>query len=85
MQNNERGLKPYNDYFKLFEFSAKWDPIPTMLTQNHTLIVKGFMGQTTSFKKKLIKSDVVVMGENRSNHLMSGGQTVSCILGSSDR
>jgi len=64
-QANERGLTQATDYFTLFQFSAKWDPIPTMLTQNHEKIVKGFMGQTTSFKKRLIKSEVVVMGENR--------------------
>jgi len=63
-QDYERGLKETNDYFTLFEFSAKWDPIPTMLTQNHTRIIKGFMGQTTGFKKELVKPDVVVMGEN---------------------
>ncbi|MEE2876784.1 MAG: asparagine synthetase B [Candidatus Neomarinimicrobiota bacterium] len=51
------------DYFTLFEFSAKYDPIPTMLTQNHVGIVKGFMGQTTGFKRSLIKSHVLVMGE----------------------
>lgn len=61
----ERGLNENNDFFNLFTFSAKWDPIPTMLTQNHTRIVKGFMGQTTGFKKKLIKSDVIIMGENK--------------------
>ena len=55
-----------NDYFALFQFSAKWDPIPTMLTQNHTALIKNFMGQTTSFKKSLIKSDVVIMAENKS-------------------
>ncbi len=66
MQNNERGLKPYNDYFKLFEFSAKWDPIPTMLTQNHVHVIKGFMGQTTSYRKSLVKSDVVILGETKS-------------------
>jgi hypothetical protein len=65
-QANERGLSQENDYFTLFQFSAKWDPIPTMLTQNHQEIIKGFMGQTTAFKKRLIKSDVVIMGENRS-------------------
>ncbi len=65
-QQAERGLREANDYFTLFEFSAKWDPIPTMLTQNHTKIVKGFMGQTTSFKKRLIKADVTIMGENKS-------------------
>jgi len=62
----ERGLRQDNDYFNLFQFSAKWDPIPSMLTQNHTQVVKGFYGQTTGFKKKLIKSDVVIMGENSS-------------------
>ena len=50
---NTRGLSQENDYFSLFEFSAKWDPVPTMLTQNHERIVKGFMGQTTAFKKQL--------------------------------
>ncbi len=53
-----------NDYFTLFEFSAKWDPVPTMLTQNHTQVVKGFMGQTTAFRKSKIKSDVIIMGQN---------------------
>jgi hypothetical protein len=63
-QPNERGLRQDNDYFSIFEFSAKWDPIPTMLTQNHTRVIQGFFGQTTGFKKQLIKPDVVVMGEN---------------------
>ena len=58
-----RGLTQNNDYFTLFEFSAKWDPIPTMLTQNHKKILKGFMGQTTAYKNRLVKSDVVIMGE----------------------
>lgn len=62
----ERGLREENDYFNLFEFSAKWDPIPTMLTQNHTRVIKGFYGQTTGYKKNLIKADVVIMGENKS-------------------
>lgn len=62
---SSRGLSQDNDYFNLFEFSAKWDPIPTMLTQNHERIVKGFMGQTTAFKKPLIRPDVVVLGENK--------------------
>jgi len=53
------------DYFTLFDFSAKWDPIPTMLTQNHTKTVKGFMGQTTAFKKDYIKSSVLILGENK--------------------
>lgn len=54
-----------NDFFTLFEFSAKWDPVPTMLTQNHTRVIKGFMGQTTAFRKPLLKSDVLIMGENK--------------------
>jgi hypothetical protein len=53
------------DFFTLFDFSAKWDPIPTMLTQNHTKTIKGFMGQTTDFKKTLIRQDVLVMGESK--------------------
>ncbi|MDX2306331.1 MAG: asparagine synthetase B [Microscillaceae bacterium] len=64
-QQFERGLRENNDFFSLFTFSAKWDPIPTMLTQCHTNMIKGFMGQTTAFKKSLIKSDVVVMGETK--------------------
>ncbi|WP_339816077.1 asparagine synthetase B [uncultured Imperialibacter sp.] len=66
MQPNERGVIERNDYFNLFEFSAKWDPIPTMLTQNHERIIKGFMGQTTAFRNATVKPDVVVMGENKS-------------------
>jgi hypothetical protein len=62
-QANERGLVEQNDFFTLFEFSAKWDPIPTMLTQNHQQIIHGFMGQTTGFKKNLVKGDVIVMGQ----------------------
>lgn len=52
------------DYFTLFEFSAKWDPVPTMLTQNHVSSVRGFYGQTTAFRLDTIKSNVVVMGKN---------------------
>ena len=61
----ERGLREENDYFSLFQFSAKWDPIPTMLTQNHETVIKGFYGQTTGYKSRLIKPDVVIMGENK--------------------
>lgn len=50
--------------FRLFEFSAKIDPIPTMLTQNHRNVIDGFFGQTTAFRKSLLKPYVVVMGEN---------------------
>ncbi|MEL6865927.1 MAG: asparagine synthetase B [Bacteroidota bacterium] len=60
-----RNVNPKQDYFTLFDFSAKWDPVPTMLTQNHTRTVKGFMGQTTAFLKKNIKSDVLILGENK--------------------
>lgn len=63
-QYRERGLTETNDYFNLFTFSAKWDPVPTMLTQNHTNVIHGFMGQTTGYKKQMVKSDVVVLGEN---------------------
>ena len=51
------------DYFSLFEFSAKWDPVATMLTQNHVGIVKGFMGQTTAFNRDYIKEHIVILGE----------------------
>lgn len=54
---------PNSDYFTLFDFSAKYDPVPTMLTQNHVNILKGFMGQTTAFKKSLIKPNVIILGE----------------------
>jgi len=54
---------PNTDYFTLFEFSAKYDPVPTMLTQNHVSVVKGFMGQTTAFRKSLIKSTVIRLAE----------------------
>jgi hypothetical protein len=64
-QPAERGVNESNDYFTLFEFSAKYDPVPTMLTQNHQNLIKGFMGQTTAFKKPLIKSEVLILGENR--------------------
>jgi hypothetical protein len=55
------------DYFTLMEFSAKWDVIPSMLCQNHTSLVKGFMGQTTSFERQFVKSNVLVLGENQIN------------------
>jgi hypothetical protein len=64
---NKRQILPTLDYFTLMDFSAKWDPVPTMLCQNHTALVKGFMGQTTSFTRNEIKSNVLVLGENRSN------------------
>jgi len=54
------------DFFTLFDFSAKWDIIPTILTQNHTQVIHGFMGQTTSFREKFIRSNVTIMGESKS-------------------
>jgi hypothetical protein len=63
----KRKIPKTSDYFSLVEFSAKWDPVPTMLTQNHTVLVKGFMGQTTSFDRNMVKSNVLVLGENRTN------------------
>jgi hypothetical protein len=65
MQPGERGLYEQNDYFQLFTFSAKYDPVPTMLTQDHEKTIHGFMGQTTAFRKTLIKPDVIVMGETK--------------------
>ena len=62
-----RMIPQTSDYFSLMDFSAKWDPIPTMLCQNHTALVKGFMGQTTSFSRDEIKSNVLVLGETKSN------------------
>lgn len=61
----KRNVNPQQDYFTLFDFSAKWDPVPTMLVQNHTRTVKGFMGQTTAFYNRYLKSDVLIMGENK--------------------
>ncbi|WP_036597266.1 hypothetical protein [Olleya marilimosa] len=63
----KRKIPKETDYFSLMDFSAKWDPIPTMLCQNHTALVKGFMGQTTSFTRDQIKSNVLIMGENKTN------------------
>ena len=65
-EQRSRIVQEKNDLFVLFDFSAKWDWIPTMLTQNHTKIIKGFMGQSTSFNKNLLKSNVLVLGETKS-------------------
>lgn len=64
----KRRIPKESDYFTLMDFSAKWDPIPTMLCQNHTALVKGFMGQTTAFSGDQIKSNVLIMGENKRNN-----------------
>lgn len=58
----KRTIPMEKDYFTLMEFSAKWDPIPSMLCQNHTQLIKGFMGQTTAFDSKLVKSNMLILG-----------------------
>ena len=63
----KRKMPMEKDYFTLMDFSAKWDVVPSMLCQNHTQLVKGFMGQTTSYDGNLIKSNVLIMGENHFN------------------
>nr|WP_188598852.1 asparagine synthetase B [Polaribacter pacificus] len=63
----KRRIPKTSDYFTLQEYSAKWDQVPTMLTQNHTQLVKGFMGQTTAFDRNTIKATVLVMAENKTN------------------
>jgi len=66
IDNTEFRRVPKNlDYFTLFTFSAKFDPVPAMLCQDHTTTIKGFYGQTTAFRKEVLKSSVLVMGENK--------------------
>ena len=65
---NNRIISEQLDVFSLFDFSAKWDVVPTMLTQCHTNIIKGFMGQTTDFRKEYIKSNILILGENKANN-----------------
>ena len=62
---NFRHVPMETDYFSLFTFSAKFDPVPTMLTQDHTTTIKGFMGQTTAFRNETLKTSVLVLGENK--------------------
>ncbi len=59
------GVTEKNDYFSLFEYSAKWDPVPTMLCQNHENLIKGFWGQSVAFDKQFIKPNILIMGENK--------------------
>ena len=61
----QQQIKEQEDFFTLFDFSAKWDPVPTMLCQDHTKVIKGFYGQTTAFRLSTIKSSVLIMGENK--------------------
>ncbi|MDA9089523.1 asparagine synthetase B [Maribacter arcticus] len=67
MTNKRGNVAKESDYFSLMDFSAKWDPVPTMLCQNHTSLVKGFMGQTTAFTRFEIKPTVLILGENKIN------------------
>ena len=60
-----KNINESNDFFTLFEFSAKWDWVPSMLCQDHESLIKGFMGQTTAFNKKYVKSTAIIMGENK--------------------
>ncbi len=60
---NAAALRGPSAVFTLFDFSAKNDPVPTMLTQDHTNAVPEFMGQTTSFKKSLLKPGVMILAE----------------------
>jgi len=52
------------DYFTLFDFSAKWDPVPAMLTQNHVSSIPGFYGQTTAFQADKVKDNVVKLAQS---------------------
>lgn len=63
----KRQIPKESDYFTLMDYSAKWDVVPTMLTQNHTRLVKGFMGQTTSYDPTTVKPGVLIMGESKLN------------------
>lgn len=63
---NARPVSEQNDVFVLNEFSAKWDVVPTILTQNHLKVIPGFMGQTTAFKKEFVKSTCTILAENKS-------------------
>jgi len=65
-ETRPRSIKKENDFFTLFDFSAKWDPVPSMLCQDHESIIHGFMGQTTAFNKKYVKPNVVILGEAKS-------------------
>ncbi|MGB5228159.1 MAG: asparagine synthetase B [Eudoraea sp.] len=67
MTSKRNNVAKETDYFSLMDFSAKWDPVPTMLCQNHTSLVKGFMGQTTAFARDEVKATVLVLGENKIN------------------
>lgn len=60
----------YSDYMKLIDFSAKIDPVPSMLTQDHTSLVSGFLGQTSGFKKSVLKKNVTVLAMNEGTEIV---------------
>ncbi|MCF0212308.1 MAG: asparagine synthetase B [Bacteroidales bacterium] len=64
-RQRQRLVNEQTDFFTLFEFSAKWDWVPTMLTQNHTRVIHGFMGQTTAFRKEHVKTSAIILAENQ--------------------
>ncbi len=66
-ETRPKRLNEKNDFFTLFDFSAKWDWVPTMLCQNHEQIIHGFMGQSTAFNKKYIKPNILILGENKAS------------------
>lgn len=65
-ETRPKNLNKQNDFFSLFDFSAKWDPVPSMLCQDHETLIRGFMGQTTAFNKLYLKPYVLILGENKS-------------------
>lgn len=65
-ETRPRTITRENDFFTLFDFSAKWDPVPSMLCQDHETLIHGFMGQTTAFNKRYVKSNVLILGETKS-------------------
>lgn len=65
-ETRPKSITKENDFFTLFDFSAKWDPIPTMLCQDHESLIHGFMGQTTAFNEKYVKPSVIILGETKS-------------------
>jgi hypothetical protein len=67
-ETRPKNLTPLTDFFTLFEFSAKWDPVPTMLNQDHETRIRGFMGQTTAFNEDYVKPSSIILGENKSLH-----------------
>jgi len=65
-ETRPKNITRENDFFTLFDFSAKWDPVPSMLCQDHSTLIHGFMGQTTAFNEKYVKANVIVLGETKS-------------------